>query len=108
VEVYKGDRLLTELHPRTDYYYEAQQNMTIPGLLPSLTDDVYLLLVNWEPASSAGTTFKLYVNPLVNWLWIAIPIFLIGILIAVWPDKDPEYESARERARISRQTSAAD
>ncbi len=104
IQVYKEDQLLTELHPRTDYYYESQQNMTIPGVRSTLADDVYVLLVDWEPASAIGATFKVFVNPLVNWLCIA---FLFGVVIAAWPDKDPQPVTVRS-ARTAHQTSAAD
>jgi cytochrome c-type biogenesis protein CcmF len=107
IQVYKNDKLLTELHPRTDYYFDAQQNMTIPGVRSTLTDDVYVLLVDWEPASAIGATFKVYVNPLVNWLWIGSLLFLIGIIVAAWPEKDPEAVTVRA-SKTSRQTSAAD
>jgi cytochrome c-type biogenesis protein CcmF len=107
VEVYKGDQLLTELHPRTDYYWEAQQPMTIPGVRSTLGDDVYVLLVDWEPASAIGATFKVYVNPLVNWLWIGSLLFLVGVIIAAWSEKDPERVTVRA-ARTANQTSAAD
>jgi cytochrome c-type biogenesis protein CcmF len=107
IDVYKGDQLVTELHPRTDYYYEAQQNMTIPGVRSTMADDVYVLLVDWEPASAIGATFKLYINPLVNWLWIGSLAFLVGVIIAAWPEKDPERATVRAR-RNAHQTSAAD
>jgi cytochrome c-type biogenesis protein CcmF len=109
IEVYKNNRLLIDLHPRTDYFYDAQQNMTIPGVRSTLADDVYILLVDWEPASAVGATFKLYINPLVNWLWIGSFAFLLGVIIAAWPDKEPESEAeAAPVHRSSRQVSAAD
>ncbi|RJP47186.1 MAG: heme lyase CcmF/NrfE family subunit [Anaerolineaceae bacterium] len=107
MEVYKNDQLVTKLHPRTDYYYEAQQNMTIPGVRSTMADDVYVLLVDWEPASAIGATFKLYINPLVNWLWVGSLLFLVGVIIAAWPEKDPERATVRA-TRSARQTSAAD
>jgi cytochrome c-type biogenesis protein CcmF len=107
VQVYKGGELLTELHPRTDYYYDSQQNMTIPGVRSTMGDDVYLLLVDWEPASAVGATFKLYVNPLVNWLWIGSLLFLTGVIVAAWPEDEREPEAVRAK-RNAHQTSAAD
>ena len=53
-----------------------------------LTPDGNVLLVDWEPATATGATFKVYVNPLVNWLWIGSLLFLIGIIFAAWPDRD--------------------
>lgn len=88
VNVYQGERYLGQLYPRIDYYPEAQQNMTIPGQRPTLLDDLYVLLVDWEPASSSGATFKVYVNPLVNWLWLGSLVFFAGILITAWPEQE--------------------
>ena len=107
IQVYKDGQPVAELHPRTDYYWDAQQNMTIPGVRSTIEDDVYVLLINWEPASATGATFKVYLNPLVNWLWIGPFVFLFGIIIAAWPDKDPEAVAVRA-SRDSRQASAAD
>ncbi len=107
VDVYQNGIYLGELNPRIDYYFDSQQNMTIPGNRSTFRDDLYVLLVDWQPVSSMGATFKIYVNPLVNWLWIGSLLFLVGILIAAWPDKDPESEPVRV-TRSSKQPSAAD
>ncbi len=107
LDVYENGTYIGQLAPRIDFYYDSDQNMTIPGNRSTIRDDLYILLVDWEPATAAGATFKVYVNPLVNWLWFGSVLFLVGVVIAAWPDKDPEYatEQAGKRAR---QTSAAD
>jgi len=107
LDIYENGIYLGELHPRKDYYFDSQQAMTIPGQRATLKDDLYILLIDWEPASTAGTTFKVIVNPLVNWLWLGSLLFLAGIITAAWPDKDPEREVVRAGNRI-RQPSAAD
>jgi cytochrome c-type biogenesis protein CcmF len=86
----KSGAYLGELHPRIDYYPDSQQNMTIPGERATLRDDLYVLLVDWQPANASGATFKVFVNPLVNWLWIGALVFLVGILVAAWPDRELE------------------
>ncbi len=107
VDVYKNGAYLGHLAPRIDYYFDSQQNMTIPGQRSTLRDDLYVLLVDWQPASSIGATFKIFVNPLVNWLWIGSLVFFVGVLFAAWPDKDPADERVHVR-KSSRQASAAD
>ena len=107
VDVYKDDEFLSQLYPRIDYYFEAQQTMTIPGQRSTLKDDLYILLVDWQPATAAGATFKVYHNPLVNWLWVGSIVFITGMLFAAWPDKDPSLRPVRTGKRV-RQTSAAD
>ena len=110
LDVYQDGKYLGQLAPRIDYYYDSQQNMTIPGQRSTLKDDLYVLLVDWEPATSSGATFKIFVNPLVNWLWLGSLLFLAGVIIAAWPEKEAERVPARARARIQpqEQTSAAD
>ena len=90
VSVFRDGKYLGELYPRRDYYIESQQPMTIPGVRSSLEDDFYVLLVDWQPVSSAGATFKVYHNPLVNWLWLGGFVFILGTVVAAWPDKEPE------------------
>lgn len=103
VNVEKDGRSLGELYPRRDYYYEAQQPMTIPGVRSTMEDDLYVLLVDWEPISTQGATFKIYHNPLVNWLWLGGIVFILGTLVAAWPNKDKE----AVRSRVSRPRYAA-
>jgi len=95
VSVYKDDQFIGELHPRRDYYYESQQQMTIPGVRSTWEDDLYVLLVDWQPVSADGATFKVYHNPLVNWLWLGGVVFILGTLLAAWPDRDPEPVAVR-------------
>jgi cytochrome c-type biogenesis protein CcmF len=92
VDVSRNGRFLGQLHPRRDYYYASQQPMTIPGVRSTLEDDVYVLLVDWRPISADGATFKIFHNPLVNWLWIGAIWLIFGTLVAAWPDKDNEVE----------------
>ncbi len=107
VDVYRNGIFLGELHPRKDYYYDSQQTMTIPGERATLRDDLYVLLIDWEPASTTGATFKVFVNPLVNWLWLGSLLFLAGIIIAAWPEKEMERISVKVKSG-ARQPSAAD
>ncbi len=99
MDVSKNGRPLAELFPRRDYYYAQQQPMTIPGVRSSIEDDVYVLLVDWQPISTNSATFKVYHNPLVNWLWAGCLMLAFGAVVASWPDKDPEPSRARAPVR---------
>jgi cytochrome c-type biogenesis protein CcmF len=97
VTVLKDGKPVTELHPRRDYYVESQQPMTIPGVRSTMEDDFYVLLVDWQPISTQGATFKVFHNPLVNWLWVGGLVFIFGTFIAAWPDREPETVKAPVR-----------
>ena len=107
LDVYENGNYLGQLVPRIDYYYDSQQNMTIPGQRSTMRDDLYVLLVDWEPASAIGATFKVYVNPLVNWLWLGSLLFFVGIIIAAWPEREVEHVIVHTGRHLE-QTSAAD
>ncbi len=99
VSVYKDGKFIQELYPRRDFYYESQQPMTIPGLRSTWEDDLYVILVEWEPVSAQSATFKIFHNPLVSWLWFGGFIFILGALVAAWPEKD--YEPVAGQVRRS-------
>lgn len=92
VGIKRGDQPVGETYPRRDYYYESQQPVTVPGIQSSLEEDVYVILVDWQPISSQGATFKVYHNPLVNWLWIGGWVFMLGTLLAAWPGLSTDEE----------------
>jgi cytochrome c-type biogenesis protein CcmF len=96
LDVSKNGERVGQLYPRRDYFFESQQPMTIPGVRSTMEDDLYVILVDWMPVSTQGATFKVYHNPLVNWLWLGGLIFILGTLVAAWPDK--EVDAALERA----------
>jgi cytochrome c-type biogenesis protein CcmF len=89
VSVFRDGNYIGELYPRRDFFYESQQPMTIPGVRSTLEDDFYILLVDWQPISTQNATFKIYHNPLVNWVWLGGLVFILGTLVAAWPDKEP-------------------
>jgi cytochrome c-type biogenesis protein CcmF len=90
LSIFKNGEYVGELNPRRDFFYDSQQPMTIPGVRSTIEDDFYVLLVDWLPVSTQGATFKLFHNPLINWLWFGGFVFIFGTFVAAWPDKDPE------------------
>ncbi|MCX6039238.1 MAG: heme lyase CcmF/NrfE family subunit [Chloroflexi bacterium] len=90
LSVFRGAKFLGDLYPRYDYYTTSGQPMTIAGVRSTLADDLYVVLVNWEDVSAAQAPFKVYHNPLVNWLWIGSLMFIFGFLVAAWPEREEE------------------
>jgi cytochrome c-type biogenesis protein CcmF len=99
VVVSRDGAVVGELFPRIDYHLAAQRRVTIPGLHSTLEDDFYVLLVGVEPPPSGTATFKVYHNPQVNLMWLGGGVFIVGTLIAAWPDKEPEPARATRRVR---------
>ena len=77
------------LHPsRAMLYFDSGQTVTMPGVRSTLEDDLYVVLVDWEDISAEGATFKVYRNPLVNWLWLGAILLAVATFVAGWPERE--------------------
>ena len=86
VDIFLNGRLVKSITPHINVYQRTGQPMTIPDLRSTPLEDFYVLLVNWESVTPDSATVKVYLNPLVNWVWAGGVIFVIGTAIAAWPD----------------------
>jgi cytochrome c-type biogenesis protein CcmF len=83
--LFKDGQYIKQLSPRRDYFIVQRQPVTVPAVYSTLGEDVYILLVGWEEIGLELTTFKIYINPLINWTWIGGVVLVLGVLIAAWP-----------------------
>jgi cytochrome c-type biogenesis protein CcmF len=60
-------------------------------------EDLFVILNQFNADGSVSV--KALVNPLVNFIWLAGLVFLLGSVVAMWPD-------AREQRRLARHASA--
>jgi cytochrome c-type biogenesis protein CcmF len=89
------------LTPRTELYTRTGQPMTIPSLRSTIEEDFYVIMVNWETVLPDEATFRVFLNPLINWVWAGGFIFIVGTLIAAWPASTRERVPAGARRRAA-------
>lgn len=65
--------------------------IAIQTTLPWL-QDVYVVLTEAGDANRA--TFHVYVNPLVVFIWLGGLLFVLGTLVAAWPEPRPRMAGA--------------
>ncbi|MEX2425148.1 MAG: heme lyase CcmF/NrfE family subunit [Thermomicrobiaceae bacterium] len=70
----------------------AQMGITTLGI-----DDVYVVLDRWEDDGTVG--LRVFVNPMVSWIWFGGGVFIIGMLTLFWPDPKPSRSRATGPAR---------
>lgn len=99
VLVKKDGRVIDEIYPRRDFYYDSSQQVTIPGVRSTLVDDFYTILVDWKAVTSEGATFKVYHNPLVKWLWIGAWTIIVGVVVVSLPDNRSAPAGSKTRGR---------
>ncbi|CCH50426.1 heme lyase CcmF/NrfE family subunit [Pseudodesulfovibrio piezophilus] len=89
LEVSKGDTLVGLMHPDKRIYknFEKQQFAEVSTIF-SLGDELYSTLLGFTDQSKAS--FKISVNPLVNWVWIGGTIMCILPLLVLTRIRKPE------------------
>jgi cytochrome c-type biogenesis protein CcmF len=99
LSVYNEGKLIGKLIPEKYFHRSQDQPVTEVAIRTTLREDLYVILVGWN--ESGTTSFKVLVNPLVVWIWIGGIVFLLGGVIAFWPDrqKQPIPGQARKRGK---------
>ncbi len=91
VRVDGGEHTLTA---QREYYPDARQYVTFPARWGDLREELYVVLAAVNSDSSA--TFKIFVNPLVNWLWIGGIGLAAGGALALAPVKAGKIEKRKK------------
>jgi cytochrome c-type biogenesis protein CcmF len=91
-------QVIRQLSPRRDYFVVQEQPVSVPGVYSTPGTDFYVLLVGWEDMGTSAT-FKIYVNPLINWVWIGGLVMILGTIIATWSNP-----SKREATYVLKRT----
>ncbi|MEX0851532.1 MAG: cytochrome c-type biogenesis CcmF C-terminal domain-containing protein, partial [Gaiellaceae bacterium] len=95
--VTRGDRDLGTLEAGKNAYTIEQQVSNEVGIRSDMLtgEDLFVIAEQIDPDGSVY--FRVFVKPLVNLIWLAGLVFLLGSLIALWPD-------AREQRRLVART----
>ncbi len=83
--VYHDGRPLGTLQPQRFFYKVQQQPTTEVALHSTLREDLYVVLAQSNEDKSA--IFKVYLNPLVQWVWLGGMIVVIGSFVLFLPDR---------------------
>ena len=79
----KDGKVIRELNPRRDYFVVQQQPVSVPGVYSTPGVDFYVLLVGWDELGTTAT-FKIYVNSMINMVWLGGILMILGTIIATW------------------------
>jgi len=84
IEVQKNGTFVETMFPEKRFYKKQQQPTTEVALRSTLIEDLYLVLGSYDEASGLMTMI-VFVNPLVNWLWIGGIVMVLGTVIVMSP-----------------------
>ena len=90
--LYRGEKPLGVMTPEKRMYWLEEQPASIPSVYSTLREDLYITLTAIETDGSA--TFKIYRNPMVNWIWFGGWVFVLGSVAVMWPHPERSRESS--------------
>lgn len=98
LEVVRNGQHVWVARPEKEFYKGEKQPTSEVDLLSNWREDLYVILADFKEDESA--TFKVYVNPMVAWIWRGGLVIAFGTAIAMWPDR---LERRRQLERVKKQ-----
>ena len=95
LNAYRDGSFLRTLTARRDFYPAFSMSSTKAGIHSTPVEDLYV--VPSETMEDGRSGFRVLVNPLVWWMWVAGPVFMLGTVISLWPRRAPEGSLVSER-----------
>ena len=65
------------------FYPDLRMASTRAAIRSTPVEDLYI--VSSESLEDGRVAFRILVNPLVWWMWLAGPVLILGTLVALWP-----------------------
>ncbi len=85
LSVYNGGNPLGTMATRRTFYPGFDMASTRAAIRSTPVEDLYI--VNSEFLDNNQAVFRILVNPLIMWMWIAGPVLLLGTMISLWPQR---------------------
>ncbi|MFZ0661116.1 MAG: heme lyase CcmF/NrfE family subunit [Acidobacteriaceae bacterium] len=102
LNVYRDGKLVTKMAPERRFYDASQQPLTVVANHSTLAWDLYVIYAGKNP-DTGQPIIRVFLNPLVAWIWIGVAIIGFGTVVALIPNMSAEAASAaRLRAPVER------
>ena len=80
VEVFDNEgNLLEVMKPAKSFYPTQPQPLTEVAIRRSFLEDLYLIFSSENGGEQGSITLRVFINPLVGWAWMALPVFTLGV-----------------------------
>src|SRR5271168_2890110 len=88
LDVYRGQKKLLQLAPEKRIYFpntDHAQPSTMVALHSTLASDLYVIYEGRD-VDTDKPIIKVFLNPLMNWIWIGVLIVVMGTFLALVPN----------------------
>ena len=88
LDAYKYDKKITTLNPEKRFYNASQTYATMVANHTTLINDLYVIYMGKNPDTDKPI-IKVFINPLIVWIWIGVAIVGMGTVLALIPATKP-------------------
>ena len=74
-----------EYGPATTRYLARGEDVFTPSVRTGLTKDIYLAMDSTAAVGDTTATIRVFIKPLVLWLWLGGGLMAVGTLLAAFP-----------------------
>ncbi len=106
LQVFQNGEETAKLFPQKHFHHKSEQPMTEVAIRSTLRDDLYVVLSSFDEKLTQAT-FHVFINPLVQLIWIGIGIMACGGIFLFFPDKKSPAQIAARRSKRVVQDEAA-
>jgi len=97
-----NDELVDTIEPWHGFYLDFNMASVRSGIRSTIAEDLYVIPRDF--LADGRISLAVSINPLAWWLWASGPFFIIGTMVALWPQAAVE----RRPKRLASKTSAKD
>ena len=95
-------KLLETIRTKRAFYPSFNMAATTAAIRSTPVEDLYVVPSENLPDGSVG--FRIMVNPLIWWMWVAGPVMMVGTVVALWPQKIRAPAPVPSQRRLARGT----
>jgi cytochrome c-type biogenesis protein CcmF len=95
VSVFEGTRQIDRMHPARWFFAKHEDEPTTEvAIRRAVSEDLYLVLGSYN-VSTQEATYKIVINPLVNWIWFGFAVMALGTGLALLPESAFAFAAAK-------------
>jgi cytochrome c-type biogenesis protein CcmF len=108
VALFKNGQQIDTLYPGRSIFrkHEGEEARSDVAIRRGIAEDVYIVLTPDVDFGTQTVSYQVYVNPLVNWVWLGFGILAFGTGIALLPERAYSFATAKLPADAAATTAA--
>ncbi len=108
VAVFKGGTQIDTMYPGRSVFrkHENEEARSDVAIRRTLAEDLYIVLTPDVDFGTQTVSYQVYVNPLVDWIWLGFGVLAFGTGIALLPERAYSFAVAKLPAEAAVTTAA--